>query len=122
MLKIAICVKGNFKFRMLKIKRFDCLAYLFFYHMCKVGAMAAAAAAGDGSNGPAAPYFSVHIGAVLDSKSSMGAMADLCISMACSDFYAVNPDYRTRLVLRRKYAEDELDVASSGSISVLFVL
>ncbi|KAL3535326.1 hypothetical protein ACH5RR_003787 [Cinchona calisaya] len=98
---------------MIRIKGFVSLAYFIFYLVLKVGAAAADAIA-DGTNGTAEPtHFSVRVGAVLDSNSSMGAAEDLCISMAHSDFYALHPDYRTRIDLRRKYAGDELDVASA---------
>ncbi|KAL3535325.1 hypothetical protein ACH5RR_003786 [Cinchona calisaya] len=82
--------------------------------MWDVGFFAVAAEGDEGRNATAAPtYFSVNIGGVLDHNSSMGAMVDLCISMAIWDFYAVHSDYRTRLVLHRKDAQDELDVASA---------
>ncbi|KAL3532905.1 hypothetical protein ACH5RR_006426 [Cinchona calisaya] len=74
-----------------------------------------AALGDDGRNGSAAAstYSSVHIGVVLDSNTSMGAMVDLCISMALWDFYSVHSDYKTRLVLYRKDAQNYLDVASA---------
>lgn len=103
---------------MLTIRSFPAIGYLIFFLLWNVGF--SAAAGDDGRNGTAAPtYTSVHIGAVLDSNSSMGAMADLCISMALWDFYAIHSDYQTRLVLHRKDARDELDVASAGYIHYL---
>lgn len=94
------------------IKSFHFLAYsVFLLLLWDVGA----ASAGDGSNGTAAPtHSSVHIGVILDSNSPMDAMVDSCISMALWDFYSVHPDYQTRLVPRRKDAQDELDVAFAG--------
>ena len=89
------------------------------------GGFATAAAGDEGMNATAAPtHFSVHIGTVVDYRTPMGAMADLCISMALSDFYAAHSDYQTRLVLHTKYAHDELDGASAGynGIFVLLVL
>ncbi|KAL2480996.1 Glutamate receptor 2.7 [Abeliophyllum distichum] len=63
-------------------------------------------------------YSLVHIGVVLDLDSSMGSMADLCISMALSDFYAQHSNYRTRLQLHTKNAETLLDT----NIAVLELL
>ncbi|KAL3535321.1 hypothetical protein ACH5RR_003782 [Cinchona calisaya] len=99
---------------MLNIKRFVSFGYMIFLVMWDVEFFAVAAEGDEGRNAAAAPtYFSVNIGAVLNHNSSMGAMVDLCISMAIWDFYAVHSDYRTRLVLHRKDAQDELDVAST---------
>ncbi|KAL3535329.1 hypothetical protein ACH5RR_003790 [Cinchona calisaya] len=58
-------------------------------------------------------YSFVHVGAVLDLNSPMGTMLDLCLSMAVSDFYSIHSDYKTRLFLHTKNAEEELDVASA---------
>ncbi|KAL3532893.1 hypothetical protein ACH5RR_006414 [Cinchona calisaya] len=55
----------------------------------------------------------VHIGAVLDLNSPMGAMIELCLSLALSDFYSIHSDYKTRLSIHTKSAEHELDVASA---------
>ncbi|KAL3532889.1 hypothetical protein ACH5RR_006410 [Cinchona calisaya] len=55
----------------------------------------------------------VHVGAVLDLNSPMGAMIELCLSMALSDFYSIHSYYKTRLSIRTKNAEHELDVASA---------
>lgn len=57
-------------------------------------------------------YVPVHIGVVLNLNSTMGAMADVCISMALEDFYYEHSDYTTRLVLHTKDAQNELDVVS----------
>ncbi|XP_027173567.1 glutamate receptor 2.5-like isoform X2 [Coffea eugenioides] len=103
----------NCNFNMLTIRRFLSFKYVIFFLMWD-GGFATAAAGDEGKNATAAPtHFSVHIGTVLDYNTSMGAMADLCISMALSDFYAVHSDYQTRLVLHTKYAHDELDGASA---------
>ncbi|TYI86857.1 hypothetical protein E1A91_D04G095200v1 [Gossypium mustelinum] len=42
-----------------------------------------------------------NIGVVVDVNSNMGAMANICLSMALSDFYAKHPNYETRLSLQR---------------------
>ena len=84
--------------------------------------MGVAAAAAAVSNGTVAPtHYSVRIGAVLDSNSFMGAMIDVCISMARWDFYATHADYRTRLDIHRKYAHNDFDMTSAGFIYVHFV-
>ncbi|KAL3532885.1 hypothetical protein ACH5RR_006406 [Cinchona calisaya] len=55
----------------------------------------------------------VHVDAVLDLNSPMGAMIELCLSMALTDFYSIHSYYKTRLSIRTKNAEHELDVASA---------
>ncbi|CAI9098701.1 OLC1v1035392C1 [Oldenlandia corymbosa var. corymbosa] len=67
-----------------------------------------AAATGHGTNTP------VHIGLILDSASPFGAMVDVSISMALQDFYTAHPDFQTRLILHRRDAQQELDVASAA--------
>jgi hypothetical protein len=74
-----------------------------------------AAAEKDGTNGAGGQtYVPVHIGVVLNLNSTMGTMADVCISMALEDFYLVHPDYQTRLFLHTKDAQEELEVVSEG--------
>lgn len=51
---------------------------------------------------------------VLEVNSKMGAMANICLSMALSDFYAKHPSYNTRLSLQRWDSLDGLVAASSG--------
>ncbi|KAL3532887.1 hypothetical protein ACH5RR_006408 [Cinchona calisaya] len=58
----------------------------------------------------------VHVGAILDLNSPMGAMIELCLSMAFSDFYSIHSYYKTRLSIRTKNAKHELDVASADDI------
>ncbi|KAK1550053.1 hypothetical protein Q3G72_012907 [Acer saccharum] len=48
----------------------------------------------------------VHIGAILDENSPEGAIAETCMSMAISDFYALYPHHWTRLVLHPTTAND----------------
>lgn len=93
------------------------LGYIIHFFMGNVGA---AAAAREGRNGTAGPtHSSVHIGVILDSSSSVGTMADSCMSMALSDFYSAHPDYQTRLFLHTRDAKNQVDVASAGNIIVL---
>ncbi|KAK1588735.1 hypothetical protein Q3G72_026523 [Acer saccharum] len=48
----------------------------------------------------------VHIGAIFDENSPEGAIAETCMSMAISDFYALHPHHWTRLVLHPTTAND----------------
>ena len=50
----------------------------------------------------------IPVGVVLDLKSPMGRVVESYMSMACSDFYAVNRSYRTRLTLFAKDTEDDV--------------
>lgn len=63
-------------------------------------------------------YIPVHLGVVLNLNSDMGAMADVCISMAIEDFYSAHSDYKTGLVLHTKDAQEDLDVVSEGQIKI----
>ncbi|KAK4404511.1 Glutamate receptor 2.7 [Sesamum angolense] len=51
----------------------------------------------------------VPIGVVLDLDSPLGTMADVCMEMAVSDFYAAHPNYATRLRLHTKNAKSVLE-------------
>ena len=58
----------------------------------------------------------VDIGAVLDLKSPMDGMVNVCLSMALSEFYARHSNYRTKLSLHtRDSSNDLIDTASSGN-------
>ncbi|EOY31640.1 Uncharacterized protein TCM_038621 [Theobroma cacao] len=57
---------------------------------------------------------SIQVGVILDLKSPLGAMAEICISMAVSDFYDDHSGYRTRLELHTRDANDTVAIASSG--------
>lgn len=61
-------------------------------------------------------HLPVHIGLVLDLNSTIGTMAEVCISMALQDFYLAHSDYQTRLFLHPKDAQEDLDLASAGYI------
>ncbi|CBI17828.3 unnamed protein product, partial [Vitis vinifera] len=59
------------------------------------------------------------IGVVLDMGSSLGRMANNCISMAVSDFYSINRHYQTRLVLHTRDSMGEPLYALSSAIDLL---
>ncbi|KAK9001141.1 hypothetical protein V6N11_082932 [Hibiscus sabdariffa] len=50
----------------------------------------------------------VHIGVILDLNSPVGSVANACIPMAISDFYAAHPNFRTRLSLHLRSSHDVL--------------
>ncbi|KAK7819590.1 glutamate receptor 1.1 [Quercus suber] len=59
----------------------------------------------------------IPIGVVLDLKSPVGRVAESYMSMARSDFYAVNHNYRTRLTLFAKDSGDDvITAASTGTL------
>ncbi|KAL9682059.1 hypothetical protein QQ045_013852 [Rhodiola kirilowii] len=60
----------------------------------------------------------VHVGVVLNLNSSVGSMSDKCLSMALDDFYDLNYNYKTRVVLHKKHSED----VGSTALSVLDLL
>lgn len=60
----------------------------------------------------------VNVGLILDFNSSVGFVANSCISMAISDFYSKNPHYTTRLALHTKNSNDVLTAASAGEINI----
>ncbi|MBA0698032.1 hypothetical protein Goari_021543, partial [Gossypium aridum] len=53
----------------------------------------------------------VHVGVILDVKSPVGSVANACIPMAISDFYAAHPNFRTRLSLHHRNSDDALAAA-----------
>lgn len=56
----------------------------------------------------------VHIGVILNFRSPVGSVANACIPMAISDFYAAHPYFRTRLFPHIKDSDDALDAAFTG--------
>ncbi|KAK1399852.1 Glutamate receptor [Heracleum sosnowskyi] len=56
----------------------------------------------------------VNVGLILDFNSSIGFLANVCISMAISDFYSKNPHYATRLALHPKNSKNVLTAASAA--------
>ncbi|KAL4347311.1 hypothetical protein GQ457_17G005500 [Hibiscus cannabinus] len=53
----------------------------------------------------------VHVGVILDLSSLVGSVANACIPMAVSDFYAAHPNFRTRLSLHLRSSDDVLGAA-----------
>ena len=88
---------------------------LFLYSIQFLTRNVRAAAPSDGTNRAVGQtYIPVHIGVVLNLNSTMGTVADVCISMALEDFYSVHSDYQTRLFLHTVDAQEELDAVSGG--------
>ena len=56
----------------------------------------------------------IPIGVVLDLKSPVGRVAESYMSMALSDFYAMNDNYHTRLSLLTKDSRDGIVAAASA--------
>ncbi|BFG14604.1 hypothetical protein CerSpe_008780 [Prunus speciosa] len=55
----------------------------------------------------------IPVGVVLDLNSSVGAIAESCMTVALSDFYAKHAHYRTRLDLRIRDSADDIVTAVS---------
>ncbi|BFG14669.1 hypothetical protein CerSpe_009430 [Prunus speciosa] len=55
----------------------------------------------------------IPVGVVLDLNSSVGAIAESCMTMALSDFYAKHAHYRTRLDLLTRNSADDIVTAAS---------
>ncbi|XP_039013290.1 glutamate receptor 2.1-like [Hibiscus syriacus] len=53
----------------------------------------------------------VDVGVILDLNSLVGSVANACIPMAISDFYAAHPNFRTRLSLHVRSSDDVLAAA-----------
>ncbi|KAI4356979.1 hypothetical protein L6164_000955 [Bauhinia variegata] len=61
----------------------------------------------------------IPIGVVLDTNSSVGTVAQSCISMARSDFYERHPNYRTKLDLRIRDSENDVVTAASAALDLI---
>ncbi|XP_015878042.3 glutamate receptor 2.5-like [Ziziphus jujuba] len=61
----------------------------------------------------------VRVGVILDSASPLGKMANSCISMALSDFYSINANYRTRLALSVKDSVKDVVKAASAALELM---
>ncbi|KAH6835375.1 hypothetical protein C2S53_003226 [Perilla frutescens var. hirtella] len=72
----------------------------------------------DGNASEGSRPSAIPIGVVLDTNSPMGSMADLCMKMAVSDFYAKHPNYTTRLQLHTRNA-DTLLHANFAAVELL---
>ena len=58
----------------------------------------------------------VGVGIILDMESLTGKSINWSITMAISDFYALNPNYRTRLVLHTRDSKgDSVEALSAGT-------
>ncbi|CAL8990802.1 unnamed protein product [Prunus brigantina] len=55
----------------------------------------------------------IPVGVVLDLNSPVGAIAESCMTMALSDFYAKHAHYRTRLDLHTRDSADDIVTAAS---------
>ena len=60
----------------------------------------------------------IPVGVVLDLKSPVGRVAERYMSMALSDFYAVNHNYSTRLSLFTKDSGNDVIAAASAGTDV----
>jgi ionotropic glutamate receptor len=56
----------------------------------------------------------IPVGVVLDLNSTVGRVAESYMSIALSDFYAVNDNYRTKLSLFTKNSGDDVIAAASA--------
>ncbi|KAB5514428.1 hypothetical protein DKX38_028334 [Salix brachista] len=61
----------------------------------------------------------IPVGVVLDLNSTVGGIAESCISMAVSDFYAVNADFKTRLALFTRDSSRDVVAATSSVQNLL---
>ncbi|XVE71315.1 hypothetical protein DITRI_Ditri10aG0141400 [Diplodiscus trichospermus] len=61
----------------------------------------------------------VNVGVVLDLDSLVGKMGLSCINMALSDFYATNPHYNTRLVLKIKDSKEDVVAAAAAAVDLI---
>ncbi|RCV11756.1 hypothetical protein SETIT_2G211900v2 [Setaria italica] len=64
-----------------------------------------------------------HIGVVLDLGTMVGKVSRTSISIAVEDFYAVHPNYTTRLILHiRDSMNDDVQAASADITSQIVIL
>ncbi|KAJ0090996.1 hypothetical protein Patl1_14361 [Pistacia atlantica] len=61
----------------------------------------------------------VDVGVVLDLNSPFGAMENMCMSMAISDFYAAHSNYRTRLFLHPRDSAGSVVATTSAVVDLL---
>lgn len=62
-----------------------------------------------------------NVGVILDFNSSVGVVANSCITMAISDFYSQSLHYTRRLALHHKNSNDVLTAASAGDKGVILI-
>lgn len=59
----------------------------------------------------------IKIGLILDSKSWLGKVVNSCMSMAISDFYTLNGQYKTRIALETRDLRGEpLNFLAAGEL------
>ena len=56
----------------------------------------------------------VNVGVVLDLDSLVGKVGLSCINMALSDFYAIHPHYKTRMVFNIKDSKEDVVAAAAA--------
>ncbi|XP_061966126.1 glutamate receptor 2.8-like isoform X2 [Populus nigra] len=61
----------------------------------------------------------IRVGVVLDLNSTVGKMAESCISAAVNDFYARNADYRTRISLVTRDSKGDVVTAASAALDLM---
>ncbi|TQD70319.1 hypothetical protein C1H46_044147 [Malus baccata] len=61
----------------------------------------------------------VHVGLVLDFDDLYGKRDLSCIEVAISDFYASNPNYKTRLVLEKRSSPSDVVVTASAALDLI---
>ncbi|CAL9041579.1 unnamed protein product [Musa banksii] len=75
-----------------------------------------AAAQRNGSNIMENPF---HVGVILDLTTLVGKMGQTSISMAIDDFYSINSNYTTRLVLHTKDSGNDVVQAASAALDLI---
>ncbi|KAF8400402.1 hypothetical protein HHK36_013700 [Tetracentron sinense] len=60
-----------------------------------------------------------HVGVVLDLNSWVGKVAQSCISMAISDFYARHQDYNSKIVLHTRDSKGDVVSAASAALDLM---
>ncbi|KAJ4719294.1 Glutamate receptor [Melia azedarach] len=71
------------------------------------------------NNGTSTAEELVHVGVILDMRSWSGRTSHSCISMAISDFYALNTHYKTRVVLHSRDTEGDPLRALSAALNLM---
>ncbi|XVF48222.1 hypothetical protein PTKIN_Ptkin03bG0172600 [Pterospermum kingtungense] len=61
----------------------------------------------------------VNVGVVLDLESLVGKIGLSCINMALSDFYAIYPHYKTRVVLNTKDSKEDVVQAAAAALDLI---
>ncbi|CAH1447104.1 unnamed protein product [Lactuca virosa] len=64
-------------------------------------------------------YKDIQVGVILDMESGVGKVIYHCVTMAISDFYKANPDYKTRIVFITRDTKGEPLYALSAALNLL---